>query len=289
MRTWMVVGLLIAGVAEAGPRKPKGGPPPVVEASPVVRAGLPPPPDVAGPPADADRTASGLAWKILSPGPDGPRPTGTSRVTVHYTGWMTNGEMFDSSVERGAPATFGLNQVIEGWTEGLQLLRRGDKARLWIPEDLAYRGQVGAPAGLLVFDVELIDFVTPPPTPLDVDGPPPAALRSMTGLAWRVLTPGTGEVHPKATDTVLVHYTGWLTDGRMIDSSVLRGEPMRLPLNAVVSGWSEGLQAMVVGEKRRLWIPEGLAYKGAPGRPPGMLVFDVELLEIEPELTAPTP
>ena len=66
--------------------------------------------------------------------------------------------MFDSSVVRGKPATFGLNQVIAGWTEGLQLMVEGEKRRLWIPEDLAYRGRPGAPAGMLVFDVELISI-----------------------------------------------------------------------------------------------------------------------------------
>ena len=67
--------------------------------------------------------------------------------------------MFDSSVQRGEPAQFPLNHVIAGWTEGLQLMVEGEKRRLWIPQDLAYRGQPGAPAGMLVFDVELIAIV----------------------------------------------------------------------------------------------------------------------------------
>jgi peptidylprolyl isomerase len=83
------------------------------------------------------------------------------------------------------------------------------------------------------------------------------------------------------TDTVKVHYTGWTTDGEMFDSSVSRGEPATFPLNAVIPGWTEGLQLMSVGAQHRLWIPEPLAYKGAPGRPAGMLVFDVELIAIE--------
>ena len=67
----------------------------------------------------------------------------------------------------------------------------------------------------------------------------------------------------------------------MFDSSVARGEPIEFPLNAVIPGWSEAVQLMVVGEKRRVWIPEELAYKGAPNAPQGMLVFDIELLEIK--------
>jgi peptidylprolyl isomerase len=88
-------------------------------------------------------------------------------------------------------------------------------------------------------------------------------------------------VHPKVSNRVTVHYSGWTTDGKMFDSSVRRGEPTRFGLTQVIPGWTEGLQLMVVGETRRLWIPEALAYRGQDGRPQGMLVFDVELLAIE--------
>ena len=117
------------------------------------------------------------------------------------------------------------------------------------------------------------------PAPLDVAAPPSDAEKSSSGLASKVLTAGTGTTHPRASDSVTVHYTGWTTDGSMFDSSVSRGEPSTFPLNRVIRGWTEGLQLMVVGEKRRFWIPEDLAYGGS--RPPlGMLVFDVELLAI---------
>jgi len=88
-------------------------------------------------------------------------------------------------------------------------------------------------------------------------------------------------VHPSATSTVTAHYSGWTTDGRLFDSSLPRGKPSKFGLNRVIEGWTEGLQLMVVGEKTRLWIPEELAYQGRPGKPAGMLVFDVELLAIE--------
>lgn len=117
---------------------------------------IPAPPDVAAPPADAITTASGLATKVQTPGTGTRRPTATSRVRVHYSGWTTDGRMFDSSVARNEPITFGLNQVIPGWTEGVQLMVEGETRRLWIPEALAYRGQPGAPKGMLVFDVQLI-------------------------------------------------------------------------------------------------------------------------------------
>jgi FKBP-type peptidyl-prolyl cis-trans isomerase len=81
---------------------------------------------------------------------------------------------------------------------------------------------------------------------------------------------------------VSVHYSGWTTDGRLFDSSYRRGEPAQFPLDGVIRGWTEGLQLMVEGERRRFWIPQDLAYGANPaqGRPRGMLVFDVELLDI---------
>ena len=87
-----------------------------------------------------------------------PRPNRNSKVTVHYTGWTMNGKQFDSSVDRGKPSSFGLTQVIAGWTEGVQTMVVGEKARFWIPEDLAYKGKPGKPAGMLVFDIELISI-----------------------------------------------------------------------------------------------------------------------------------
>jgi peptidylprolyl isomerase len=117
---------------------------------------IPAPSDVAAIPKDAELRPSGLASKVLQQGTGTTHPTATSSVTVHYTGWTTDGKMFDSSVARGEPIAFGLNQVIAGWTEGVQLMVVGEKRRLWIPQDLAYKGQPGMPAGMLVFDVELL-------------------------------------------------------------------------------------------------------------------------------------
>jgi peptidylprolyl isomerase len=194
--------------------------------------------------------------------------------------------MFDSSVTRGTPIEFPLNRVIPGWSEAVQQMATGDMIRTWIPEQLAYKGRPGAPAGMLVFDIELLSFtqgprpMPTPTTPRDVVKPSRDAQRTRSGLATRVLQKGTGTRHPNAMSKVVVHYTGWTTDGKMFDSSVTRGEPAMFPLNAVIPGWTEGVQLMVEGEKRRLWIPQDLAYEGRPGTPQGMLVFDVELLKI---------
>lgn len=107
----------------------------------------------------AKTTPSGLRYIIEKEG-EGESPKATSSVTVHYTGYLLNGNKFDSSVDRGQPATFGLNQVIPGWTEGLQLLKPGGKAKLIIPANLGYGANgyppVIPPNSWLVFDVELI-------------------------------------------------------------------------------------------------------------------------------------
>jgi peptidylprolyl isomerase len=239
---------------------------------------IPPPADVAAAPADAEKTASGLASKVVTAGSSGETPKPTDLVTVHYTGWTTQGRMFDSSHVRGKPNTFPLDRVFPGWRECVGLMRVGETRRCWIPEQLAYKGQAGRPAGMLVFDVELLDVVG---TPSDVKGPPSDAKRTVSGLAYKVLRPGTGVRKPSPRSEVTVHYTGWTTDGKRFDSSVARGTPTTFGLDQVIKGWTEGVGLMVEGEKTRFWIPQDLAYKGEAGSPRGMLVFDIELIRIE--------
>jgi FKBP-type peptidyl-prolyl cis-trans isomerase len=119
-------------------------------------------------------------------------------------------------------------------------------------------------------------------TPTDVASAPAEAQVTPSGLASKILANGSGSAKPKATDLVTVHYSGWTTDGKLFDSSVNRGQPATFPLNGVIAGWTEGLQLMVEGEKRRFWIPAKMAYGENPpsGYPAGTLVFDVELIKI---------
>ena len=242
---------------------------------------IPPPADVAAAPADAIKTASGLASKVIAAGKGTAHPGKADLVTVHYTGWTTDGKMFDSSVSAGKEVTFPLDRVIAGWTEGVQLMAAGEKRRFWIPEALAYKGQQGRPKGMLVFDVELITFTESPTlAPADVKKAPADAKRTASGLSYKVLTAGTGAQHPRSTSSVTVHYSGWTTDGKLFDSSVVQGMPATFPLDAVIAGWTEGVQLMVEGEKTRFWIPERLAYKGQ-GPVNGDLVFDIELIKIK--------
>src|SRR3984893_14549457 len=191
-------------------------------AQPAAPPPIPAPANVAAPPADAVKPASGLATAVLTPGTGKDHPTKEDLVTVDYTGWTTDGKMFDSSIPKGKPSTFGVSRVIPGFSEGLQLMVAGEKRRLWIPEALAYKGAEGKPKGVLVFDVHLIEM--PNRAPDDVKAPPPDAKKTASGLAYKVLREGIGGRHPRSTSEVTAHYTGWTTDGKMFDSSVVGGQ-----------------------------------------------------------------
>jgi FKBP-type peptidyl-prolyl cis-trans isomerase len=247
--------------------------------------GLPAPADVAAPPADAARTASGLASKMLSPGTGTDHPSQNDSVKVNYTGWTTDGKMFDSSVaplqpgRKAEPVTMSLGRVIPGWTEGVQLMVVGEKRRFWVPETLAYKGRPG-PQGTLVFDIELLDFTPGPKPPPDVAAAPADAEKTKDGLASAVTQKGTGTAHPQANDGVRVSYSIWQPDGRLLDAS--KDKPSLKPVTGFSDGWAEGLKLMVVGEKRTLWVPAALALKPRPGATPTDVTIVVELLEILP-------
>lgn len=200
--------------------------------------------------------------------------------------------MFDSSLRRGRPLDMRLDRVIPGWTEGVQLMLVGEKRRFWIPANLAYGEQPkrpGAPAGDLIFDIELLKVIPAPEkrdTPKDLLRPPATAKRTKSGLAYAKLESSELDdpKRPTANDVVLVNYWGWAKDGKQFDSTYDKGEPISLPLNRVIPGWTEGMQLMREGELYRFWIPAELAYGDEPkrpGAPAGDLVFDVQLLEVK--------
>ncbi|HEX7030218.1 MAG TPA: FKBP-type peptidyl-prolyl cis-trans isomerase [Gammaproteobacteria bacterium] len=121
-------------------------------------ADIPPPGNISEPPTDARRLDSGIAYVVQHDSPGETHPDADDIVTVHYTGWTTDGQMFDSSIARGEPATFPLNRLIKGWQQGVPLMTVGDEFRFWIPADLAYGNSTrpGAPQGTLVFDIKLL-------------------------------------------------------------------------------------------------------------------------------------
>jgi FKBP-type peptidyl-prolyl cis-trans isomerase len=243
---------------------------------------LPAPPDVAAAPADAITTSSGLAYKWLAKGSSQDTTRAWDRVTIHYAGWTADGAMIERSPNE-RPSVFDVPKVIPGWREALLLMSAGDRARVWLPEALAYRGAANKPSGALVFELELIAIdrkPEPPRAPADVAAAPPDAKKTASGLAYRVLRRGHGKSKPEPGDRVEVHYSAWTTDGTLFDSSLARGKPATLPLDRLIPGWAEGLALLSEGDKAIFWIPEPLAYRGQAGAPQGALVYEVELLRI---------
>ena len=240
-------------------------------------------------PDDAEiiTTASGLKYSVLQGGGQGASPALEDTVRVHYTGWLTDGTEFDSSRRRGEPSSFGVGQVISGWTEGLQLMRAGERFKFTIPANLAYgsRGRPSIPPdSTLIFDVELVEVVSLPKLPDFFPLDPEKTTRTASGLEYEVIEAGTG-ASPSATDTVTVHYAGWLTDGTPFDSSFSRGETTSFPLNRVIAGWTEGVQLMKEGAIYKFQIPGSLAY-GSRGSPPTIgpnatLIFYIQLVSVD--------
>ena len=247
------------------------------------------PADIAAPPATAETTKSGVKYVVLKPGTGKDKAHPYDTVTYNYTAWdASDNRMFDTTEMKKRPAKMAPYRQGPALEEILTQMTVGERVRFWTTADKLVVGgkpSPGMPQGAVCYEIEVaqIDKGTePPPAPADVAKPPADAKKAPKGTFYKVLKPGKGGPHPKPTDSVRVNYSGWTTDGKMFDSSVIRNEPAEFSLGAVVAGWTDGIPQMSVGDKFRFWIPEELAYKGAPGRPQGMLVFDIELIEIKP-------
>jgi peptidylprolyl isomerase len=235
-------------------------------------------------------TESGLKYIITQTG-NGKMPEKGDVVVVHYTGKLEDGKKFDSSLDRNQPFEFelGAGRVIRGWDEGLALLSVGAKATFIIPSELGYgaRGAGGdiPPNSTLVFDVELL-AIKPGIKVEEYNIEGKVNSKTDTGLEFILVEEGNGK-KAASGNTVKVHYTGYLEDGSIFDSSVKRGQPFEfvVGMGKVIKGWDEGLAMMKEGDKARLIIPANLAYgeRGAGGviPPNATIIFDVELLEVK--------
>jgi peptidylprolyl isomerase len=238
---------------------------------------------------DTITTASGLKYVILKHKAGSEKPKNGDKVSVNYRGKLQDGSEFDNSFKRGQPFEFqlGMGKVIKGWDEGIALLGLGDSAMLIIPPSLGYgnREISGIPANsTLYFDVELVKIKEPVfATPYNYHNKPEHVTAS--GLKYYVVKEGTG-TQAFSGANVKVHYTGYLDDGSIFDSSVLREEPLefKLGVGMVIKGWDEGILLMRQGAKYRFVIPPSLAYgeQGASGIIPAnaTLTFDCELVEV---------
>ena len=222
-----------------------------------------------------------------------PTPTADSTVRVHYRGTLKNGTEFDSSYARKEPIEFPLDAVIQGWQEGVQMMRVGETWEFAIPSGLGY-GPRGAPpdipgGAVLLFKVQLLevhDFAAEQEAFLAANAKKPGWTVTPSGLqAHRIGKAAAKDAkQPTLMSTVKVHYEGKLIDGKIFDSSYERKEPIEFPLNGVIQGWQEGVAMMHVGETWEFAIPSDLGYgpRGAPPDIPGgaVLLFKVRLLDV---------
>lgn len=240
---------------------------------------------------DVITTESGLQYFLVESG-DGPKPESGQIVSVHYTGFLDDGTVFDSSVDRGTPFQFPIGQgaVIHGWDEGIALLNEGSKARLIIPSDLGYgaggSGGTIPPNATLIFDVELVEiFPGSPDSPAEVSEGEYTVTDS--GIMYFDIKTGDGPT-PNEGQVVVLHFTAWLNDNTKLGSTIDTGQPIPYMLGSgeLFPGFEEGVSSMQIGGIRQMVFPPELAYgeAGTPGGqipPNATLIFQVEVLGIQ--------
>jgi len=246
------------------------------------------PPDVAEAPAGAAETKNQhVKYEVVRAGTGKDKVRFFDKVTFNYTAWDAEGRMIETTEMKKHPVEgtppFKQSAALE---DVLTQMTAGERVRFWVDATQMQQSNITmAATGTLCYEVEVLQIdkakAAPPPAPADVEKPPADAKKSPKGVFYKVLKAGKGGAKPAATDTVRVNYTGWATNGRMFDSSVMDGEPSTMSLQSVIAGWTDGITLMSVGDTFRFWIPDTLAYKGQPNRPQGMLVFDVELVEVK--------
>lgn len=238
-----------------------------------------PPP--ASPPADAVRLESGLVTQVRTPA-DGPTITAPADIVLlRYRGWTESGVLFEE-VGWDRPISLPLNNSIVGWQQGIALMHEGETRRLWIPAELGFNGMTGKPAGTVIYDIELVRVIQNPPP--SFRRPPSEATLSPSGLGWLQLAEGTGEESPGINSVVSVHFTSWKITGELVESTYFVGRPNRTVLSVAYLGWQEIIPQMLRGERRRLWLPDGMAYFTFSGKPLGSMIFDIELVDfVEPK------
>ena len=267
-------------------------------------------PYLPGAPFDGDLTAqeSGLQQIDLKVGDGEEVADGASVVLVNAIGFLVDGtEIINTTKSQNPevqpePVALPLKGMFPGFTEGVKGMKVGGKRKIVMPAAMAY-GERGNPPVIpanatLVFDIELlgVDPYSKIPTKEQLPGEPVVNIDPVTtpsGLIYYDIHCGEGAQPTGPTSQVKVHYSGWLVNGKKFDSSHDHpgGEAFTTPLNRVVAGWTEGVQGMKVGGKRKLVIPYALGYGefGRQGIPPqATLIFDIELLEVtEPPPTPP--
>jgi FKBP-type peptidyl-prolyl cis-trans isomerase len=245
-------------------------------------------------PADTQivTTASGLKYSVLKEGSGG-RPKTGSLVTVHYSGWLTDGTPFDSSVERGEPFQFALGNgsVIQGWDEGVALMQKGSRFKLTVPYELAY-GEQGRPPMIppkstLIFEVELLDFTIVPEM---VAAAPDKQVKLPSGIVYQVLEAGAGETAPVGY-LCEFEYALFTTEGELLDSSHARNTTVKDTCGESRMGFmNEVLPLMRPGAWWRVDVPTQMAFGSRPVpklAPDSTSVWQLRLVSVKAPLPAP--
>ena len=250
-----------------------------------------PPPPI---PADTQivTTESGLKYSVLKEG-SGARPKAGDKVSVHYTGWLTDGTSFDSSRTRGQPIDFalGTGAVIKGWDEGIALCQRGARLKLTIPYELAY-GEQGRPPTIppkatLIFEVELVDFLSMPElVPVD----PARRVELESGIAYQVLEAGEGEAIPVG-HMCEFEYALFTADGTLLDTSVTRGGTVQDTCGeSRMTFMNEVMPMMKKGAWWRIDVPsEKVGFQRPPPNlgPGTTSVWQLRIVDVKAPLPAP--
>jgi len=231
--------------------------------------------------------------RVLRPGAGSEHADDNDCVIVVFQAWRRDGSLFSTSGPHEEATTQCLRTAMPGVAEALKLMVVGERRRVWVPAALAHAPMAHhgdkhlaqtepEPENVdLTLDLELRRILKSPPTPSTLTPPAQGAERLPSGVFMQILTPGVGTSHPSVKSWVTLDYTGWTSDGKLFESTIMSGHPAVLLLGMALAGWQDSLQLMVVGEKVRLWVPAALAYGEKPqsrSLPAGNLVYDVELL-----------
>jgi peptidylprolyl isomerase len=239
------------------------------------------------PPADATMLKPGLSFIILKKG----NVEGDSEIETIVRSksivWVDGGEQSNNDDALEATDPIDLEVSHPFLSEILRASSTGGHYLWWVDSSLISEDTSGFEAKNTMIDIKIVDRVAPMPAPSDVAEIPEYAAVGEAGVGFYLLSEPTLGAHPTLEDDVEVHYSGWQTDGKMFDSSVLREKTNTFPLGRLIEGWQKAVPLMRVGEKARIWIPGDLAYdlrENRPYAPKGMLVFDVELVSIPPKV-----
>ena len=257
-----------------------------LSASPLATAvaPLPAPKPLAAPPATAVETATGISYQVLKAAPDPAKMAGGPFVEYTVDAWSADGVTRANAKESGPQLVLVQRLAREqpGLARALMTSPVGEKRRWWFQPDSLKPGYPGMPDLAHVMDITVLGSRDPLQAPADLASPPADALRTPSGIVYRVLKRGPGGPHPTLASTIDIHYSGWTSYGELFDSSVQRDVRAVFPLSQLIQGWQEGVPLMSRGDTFRFWIPGHLAYDNgpaAPGAPRGTLVFDITLYD----------